>query len=206
MSINHLVDNETNPKYNLYCNDLKTDGDMINAGVISTSELNSDSLQVSQNLRVGSNLEKTQDVVFTSTISQGGILSKCPSPVVDGFVDIDTAIFRTIIRKTLTSNRIIREYVFECGSTPSSANSTSYRLNFRPVVPFDTAGLDLQVSYLSFEVFDNGAITSCGTIDTSGNPSAEERTIVSNIFTGILPSEGFPKTILIKITTSENIL
>ena len=204
MSINHLIDSQTVPRYDLFCNDLQVDGDVTNTGTISTPEIDTGLLQVSSDLSVGTDLVKVQDIVFTSTISQGGILVKCPSPVIDGFVDISTPIFRTVIRKTETVNKIIRQYTFECTSAPSSLNSTLYRLNFKPVVPFDTAGLDLQVSYLSFSVFDNGGVTSCGTIDTSGNPAVGERTLVSNIFTGTPPALSNPKTVLIKITTNEN--
>ena len=204
MSINHVIDQQKVPKYDLFCKDIIVDGDVNTTNYVNTRAVYVTNNTFISDASVNTDLIMTKDVVATSTIDGPDILIKCPDPIVDGFVDISTAIFRSVIRQKETSTKIIREYVFACISTPSSANITSYRLNFKPIVPFDTPDLDLNVTYLDFKVIDNGGATTCGIIDTSGNPGVGERTLVSSLFLGTLPSEGFPKTVLIKIVTNEN--
>jgi hypothetical protein len=128
-----------------------------------------------------------------------------PPVIDDGFVDISSNVFRTIARKTETNDKIIREYVFSSTGAAVQLNKTIYRFNFKPlVVPFGTPGADVEVVNISFNVFNNLGASTCGFVDSSGNPPAGEKTIVSSVYTGTLPLEGELKTILIKITTIEN--
>jgi len=204
MSINHLIYSQAKPRYDIYCNDLNIEGDLTNSGSITTSQLNAENLSVSSNLTIDGSLIMETDLVIDTPVSLNIFLSEIPNTN-DGFVDINSSIFRSIARKTETNNKIIREYVFSCNDVAVRSNTTTYRLNFKPpVVPFGTPGADVQVVNISFSVFNNLGASTCGYVNSSGAPSAGQKTIVSSVYTGAIPLEGELKTILINITTIEN--
>ena len=205
MSINHLIDQNTNPRYDIYCNDLNVEGDITNSGSITASQLNAENLYVSNDLKVDGSLKISTDLVLDAAVSLGIFLNQVPAVIDDGFVDISSNVFRSIAIKTETNDKIIREYVLSSTSAAVQLNKTIYRFNFKPlVVPFGTPGADVEVVNISFNVFNNLGASTCGYVDSSGNPPSGQKTIVSSVYTGTLPLEGELKTILIKITTIEN--
>ena len=205
MSINHLIDQNTNPRYDIYCNDLNVEGDITNSGSITTSQLNAENLYVSSDLKVDGSLIMETDLVLDAAVSLGVFLNQVPPVIDDGFVDISSNVFRSIARKTETNDKIIREYVFASSGAAAKLNNTTYRFNFKPpVVPFGTPGADVQVVNISFKVFNNLGASTCGYVDSSGNPPSGMKTIVSSVYTGTQPLEGELKNIVIKITTIEN--
>jgi hypothetical protein len=81
MSINHLIDQNTNPRYDIYCNDLNVEGDLTTAGSITTSQLNAENLYVSSDLKVDGSLIIETDLVLDAAVSLGIFLNQVP-PVI----------------------------------------------------------------------------------------------------------------------------
>ena len=75
MSINHLIDQNTNPRYDIYCNDLNVDDDLNTTGSTTTSQLNAENLYVSSDLKVDGNLITETDLVIGAAVSQGLFLN-----------------------------------------------------------------------------------------------------------------------------------
>jgi len=196
MSINHLIYSQATPKYNLYCNDLSMQGDLNINGVISTSLLNCDNVNVAQKV-------STDSIILNGDLSDIKQIISIPylepfGPA-DGFgggglTQAQQVNYIVKTRETLTS--IVRNYQFKISST-SVVNATEFKINFLPIGLATSIGFN--ITNLDFRVIDSGVGMSTTPKVVLLNPSTftiSSLLVIGSITAGV-------KDVFISITTSE---
>ena len=196
MSINHVIDPQANPKYNIYCNDLDVQGDITNSGSISTPAIFAQNAYVSSNVQVGGNLSMTQDKAGTDSLLTLPYLASFGAGDGFGGLAVNEVIAYTL-KTTLTPTSIVREYTFNFFAT--SLVSPEFKINFLPI-GYSTAN-SFNVSNIDFKVIDSaaGATIAPKVVALDANTL----TLSSLLVVGTINAG--QKAVYISITTSENI-
>jgi len=196
MSINHVIDPQANPKYNIYCNDLDVQGDITNSGSLSTPAIFAQNAYVSSNVQVGGNLIMVQDKAGTDSLLTLPYLASFG--VDDGFGGLAVSLnIAYTLKTTLTPTSIIREYTFNFFAT--SLASPEFKINFLPI-GLSTAN-SFNITNLDFKVVDSAAGATIA--PTVVALDANTFTISSLLVVGAINAG--EKAVYISITTSENI-
>ena len=196
MSINHIIDPQATPKYNIYCNNINVEGNVrADDSAVITNTLYAQHAFFTD-LRVDGNLTMVQDEAGSSTLSSLPYLESAGAS--DGFNGIDlTTIVAYTFKKTKTATSLVREFTFSF--LANSLASAVFKINFIPNGFTPLPGFN--ITNLDFKVIDPNAGATITPQVIGINPYTYE--LSSSLVIGTITAG--TQQVYISITTSEDI-